>query len=206
MIFKSLADLAGFAIKYFLERKKELKIEPKKLPKIWKEKGACFVTLYTCSRGVRGITPRGCYGLRGCMGTVLAGQPLYLDVVKNAIGAAFADRRFEPLKREELEDLKIEVSVLTEPRELQYATGSELIDYLYKEKPGVMIEYLEKRAVFIPKVWQEVRKAEDFLSHLCLKAGLPADFWRVKRLTVWVFFSTCLSDPDPPAGGERRRI
>lgn len=175
MAFKSLTDLARFSIEYYLENKQEPKIEPKKLPKIWQKKGACFVSLYRDSK------------LRGCVGTVLARQPLYLDVVKNATGAAFHDPRFEPLKREELEDLEIEISVLSKPRQLQYVTGNELIDYLYKEKPGVMIEHMGRRAVFIPKVWEQIRKAEDFLGALCFKAGLAADFWRVKKIRVFVF-------------------
>jgi len=174
--FKFLTDLARFSIEYYLKNKEEPKIEPKKLPKIWTEKGACFVSLYRNER------------LRGCIGTVLAHQPLYLDLVKNAIGAAFHDPRFEPLKKEELEDLKIEISVLTKPKRLEYKNPDELISFLYDKKPGVMIESMGRRAVFIPKVWEQVRKAEDFLGALCFKAGLPGDFWRVKKLRVWIFY------------------
>ena len=175
IFFKSLTKLARFSIDYFLKKREEPKIEPKKIPKIWKKGAACFVTLSRKGK------------LCGCIGTVLADKPLYLDVVKNAIGAAFRDSRFEPLKKKELEDLEIEISVLAKPKKLKYETSREVLDYLYENKPGVMIVYGGQRAVFIPRVWQEIRGAEDFLSHLCLKAGLPPEFWRVKRLAVWVF-------------------
>jgi AmmeMemoRadiSam system protein A len=124
---------------------------------------ACFVTL----------TERG--QLRGCIGSLEAHQPLVLDVRDNAIGAAFRDPRFPPVNARELEDLHIEISVLSRPEPLSYDGPDDLIAKLRPDVDGVVIERGWNRATFLPQVWEKIPDPREFLQHLCLKAYLPAD-------------------------------
>jgi AmmeMemoRadiSam system protein A len=136
---------------------------------------ACFVTL----------TRRG--QLRGCIGSLEARQPLVLDVRDNAIGAAFRDPRFPPVSAEELDDLHVEISVLSHPEPLAYDGPDDLIAKLRPEIDGVVIERGWNRATFLPQVWEKVPDPREFLQHLCLKAYLPADAYRRPGLDVYTY-------------------
>jgi len=115
--------------------------------------------------------------LRGCIGHILPAQELYKDVIENARSAAFDDGRFSPLNKEEFKKIKIEISILGLAKKFEYKDTKELINYLSKNKPGVILKKGLRQSTFLPQVWESADSAEDFLSHLCLKAGLPRDEW-----------------------------
>jgi AmmeMemoRadiSam system protein A len=138
----------------------------KQIPAKLQEKRACFVTL----------TKKGT--LRGCIGHILAIKTLYEDIIENAKAAAFDDPRFAPVTNDELEDLTIEISVLTVPKPFLYATPNQLTAKLAKDKPGVILKSGPYQATFLPQVWEDLPSPEEFLSHLAIKAGLSADSWK----------------------------
>jgi AmmeMemoRadiSam system protein A len=105
-------------------------------------------------------------------------------VRQNSINAAFKDPRFPPLSRDEFDRIKIEVSVLTEPVPLEHAGGSDLLEKLQPGLDGVIIRKGGRQATFLPQVWEQLPDKEKFLSHLCLKAGLPGDAWMGGDLEV----------------------
>lgn len=122
--------------------------------------------------------------LRGCIGNLTATESVSEGVRRNAINAAFSDPRFTPLSVEELGQTEIEVSILTEPRPLEYRDGEELINKLRVNVDGVIIRKGYASATFLPQVWEQLPRPEDFLAHLCMKAGLPADAWKDPELEV----------------------
>lgn len=125
--------------------------------------------------------------LRGCIGTLEGREPLVENVRANAINAAFHDPRFRPLKKDELDKITIEVSVLSRPQPLDYKDAQDLIAKLEPGVDGVIIRKGPASATFLPQVWDQLPKAEDFLCHLCLKAGLKADAWRDGQLNVDIY-------------------
>ena len=125
--------------------------------------------------------------LRGCIGSLAATAPIIEGVRENALNAAFHDPRFPPLKKRELDAVQIEVSVLTEPAELEYADADDLLARLKPGVDGLIIKKGYASATFLPQVWEQLPRPESFLSHLCMKAGLPADQWREGDLTVLVY-------------------
>jgi len=122
--------------------------------------------------------------LRGCIGTLSSSETVAEGVRRNAVNAAFHDPRFPPLSEAELGQIRIEVSVLTEPQPLEFADSEDLLRKLRPKVDGVIIRKAHASATFLPQVWEELPKKEDFLSHLCLKAGLPRDDWRRSPLEV----------------------
>lgn len=116
--------------------------------------------------------------LRGCIGTLSACEPLAESVRRNSCNAAFCDPRFPALAGTELSEVTIEVSVLSEPRRLEASDAEELLSRLRPGVDGVVLCRGEARATFLPQVWEQLPRKEDFLRHLCLKAGLPRDAWR----------------------------
>jgi hypothetical protein len=122
--------------------------------------------------------------LRGCIGNLSAADSLAEGVRRNAINAAFHDPRFSPLTDRELDQVAIEVSVLTEPRRLEFSDPEDLLAKLRPNVDGVILRQGYAGATFLPQVWEQLPKKEDFLGHLCLKAGLPRDAWKRSGLEV----------------------
>ncbi|NPA22159.1 MAG: AmmeMemoRadiSam system protein A [Candidatus Micrarchaeota archaeon] len=171
---KELLELAREAIKARLEGR-ELNYQPTN-PKFL-EPGAAFVTLYKGGQERK---------LRGCIGHIEPVEPLWESVVHNAIAAAFYDPRFPPLRKEELPETTIEISVLSPKKEFK-GTDQEFIEYLAQHKPGVVLDWGFTRSVFLPQVWEELPDPEQFLAHLSLKAGLHPLAWReAKKYTFTV--------------------
>ena len=115
--------------------------------------------------------------LRGCIGSLEARRPLATDVADNALAAAFRDPRFPPLRQGELDQTRVEVSLLDTPEPLQFADEAEALGQLCPGVDGLILNCGHHRATFLPQVWESLPTPPLFLEHLKLKAGLPADFW-----------------------------
>lgn len=140
------------------------------------EPGASFVTITEADGS-----------LRGCIGTLEAHQPLVEDVRAHAAGAAVEDYRFPSVTPEEVIDLRIEISRLTPAQPLEYDSPEDLLAKLRPGVDGVILRDGFHRATFLPQVWEKVPDGKDFLAHLCLKMGAPANLWRMKKLQVLVY-------------------
>jgi AmmeMemoRadiSam system protein A len=111
--------------------------------------------------------------LRGCIGYIEPIKPLAEAVIDNARSAATSDPRFAPVRPEELAALRIEISALTPLREV---AGPEEIEI---GRHGIVLEKGGAKAVFLPQVATEQGwDLTTTLTHLALKAGLPADGWQ----------------------------
>jgi len=129
------------------------------------EPGAAFVTLKRQGR------------LRGCIGSLEATRPLREDLTRNAVAAALHDPRFLPLMVSELDEVSIEVSLLSRPQSLDVHSESETIIALRPGLDGVILSLGMQRATFLPQVWEELRDPREFLAQLRHKAGLATDCW-----------------------------
>ena len=132
---------------------------------VLEENGAAFVTLNKEPNEQ----------LRGCIGSLQAYRPLYKDIIYNAQAAALRDPRFVPLTTEELDQIKIEVSILSEPQKLLYDGIDDLQRKLVPFQDGVVLKLGEKQATYLPQVWEQLPRFEDFFSSLCMKANLNDD-------------------------------
>ncbi|GAB6905672.1 TIGR00296 family protein [Desulfosarcina cetonica] len=133
--------------------------------------------------------------LRGCIGSLSAKQTIAAGVRDNALNAAFHDPRFAPLSKTEMNRVHIEVSVLTDPLPLEYQGGDDLLAKLRPGIDGVIIRKGYASATFLPQVWDQLPQADQFLSHLCLKAGLSVDEWRKGTLTVEIYQVQYFEEP-----------
>jgi len=172
-----LLALARATLHYKLKYKQVPELDETLLSEAVKKNAACFVTLN--KKGT---------GLRGCIGMFEATTPLYKNVISRAIAAALSDPRFPPVKFSELDDIKIEISVLTEPKPLKFDSPEDLLSRLRPNIDGVILEtpYGFRRSTFLPQVWEQLPDKEQFLAHLCMKHYAPADAWKrdYKRIKV----------------------
>jgi len=139
-------------------------LKEQRLPEVLQEKGAVFVTL-TKDRI-----------LRGCVGSLEAYQPLLDDVLDNSFNAAFKDSRFAKIVKDEMKDIKIEISLLSNRQEIDYYTFADLKKKIKSKVHGVYLTYDRHSATFLPQVWDELVSHETFFVQLAQKAGLAPDF------------------------------
>ena len=121
--------------------------------------------------------------LRGCIGNIIGIQPLWSTVRDMAVESSSRDPRFEPVSSGELKDIKIEISVLSQPKRVQD------INEIKMGTHGVIVKKGLNGGVFLPQVATETGWSRDeFLSNLCAqKAGLPADAWKDKKTELYIF-------------------
>ncbi|MCS7227377.1 MAG: AmmeMemoRadiSam system protein B [Endomicrobia bacterium] len=165
---KELLTLARNAIKEYLTTGKilEYKTEDKELL----TPAAVFVTL----------TKKG--QLRGCIGTTFPQYPLYQAVIHMAISAATEDPRFPAMIIDELDDVKIEISVLSPLKRV--FSHKEIKEHIH----GVVVRSGGRSGLFLPQVWEQLPKKEQFLSQLCWsKAGLPPNAWQDPKTELYIF-------------------
>jgi len=131
--------------------------------------------------------------LRGCIGNVVGRGPLYLTVRDMAIAAASEDPRFSPVKKEEMKDLDIEISVLSKP----YLISN--IDEIKLGVHGVIISQgASHQGLFLPQVAETTGwNKEEFLSQLCVqKAHLPPNAWKDPKTQIEIFTAEVFSEED----------
>jgi AmmeMemoRadiSam system protein B/AmmeMemoRadiSam system protein A len=144
--------------------------------KIMQERFGVFVTLYTVGHKAgssQGHLAQSTKELRGCIGNIWPVRRLYEGVIENTINACSNDYRFKPVKADELNNLKIEINVLTVPRPI----GS------YKDivlgRDGIVLIKERHQAVFLPHVATEQGwTLEQTLTELSQKAGLMPSDWK----------------------------
>ncbi len=126
-------------------------------------------------------------GLRGCIGNIIPQESLLDGVKANAINAAFRDPRFRPLSGKEWEKVKIEISILTDAKPLDYSNRKDLLEKMRQGTDGVILKKGYNQSTFLPQVWEQLPDKEEFLTHLCLKAGLDGNEWEKEKLEVLTY-------------------
>ncbi len=192
-----LVRLARKSIEYYLERRSTLEVDPP-YPKLRNLYGA-FVTLNTYPEG----------DLRGCIGYPEPVLPLYKAVVRAAVAAAFEDPRFPPLTEEELERVKIEVSILTPPERIDDKVQSrlDLPRLVVVGKHGLIVRRGVYSGLLLPQVAVEYSwDSEEFLSQTCMKAGMWVDCWLKEGTEVYRFTAEIFEEEKPKGRVVRREI
>ncbi len=163
----TLLSVARQSIKTYLEENTPDDFEIT-LPSLLEKRGA-FVTL------------KRDHELRGCIGTFITERPLYETVIDMAIGAATKDPRFQPLDLDELDNVSIDISVLSELNLIVDVSKIEI------GKHGIFIIKGPYKGVLLPQVATEnMWDRNTFLEHTCVKAGLQPDAWK-EGCEIYIF-------------------
>jgi len=171
-----LLDVARESIRHGLRGHGSLKLDSEEFAPELRRQRATFVTLFLDG------------DLRGCVGALLAWQPLVADVAHNAHRAAFDDPRFLPVTVSEADDLDIHISVLSELEPIDCDSERSLIAQLRPGLDGVVATEMGGSGTLLPAVWKRVADPSRFVAEVKRKAGLPPGYWsdtlRFYRYTV----------------------
>jgi AmmeMemoRadiSam system protein A len=134
--------------------------------------------------------------LRGCIGRIFPQESLYQAVIRLAKAAATEDSRFPPVTAKELGELRVEISVLTVPKRLEFSSPQDLLAQLRPGIDGVVLELGANQATYLPQVWEQLPEKQTFLEELCRKAGLSESAWRDPETKVLVYQVEAFHEPE----------
>lgn len=161
---------------------------PVEYPKSFDEKSGVFATIHTYPG----------HELRGCIGYPEPFMPLIRSLVNSAVQAT-RDPRFEPLTRDELGRVTVEVSILTRPERLRPESPGDCPKLIETGRHGLIVRKWRLSGLLLPQVATEHgMDARTFLEHTCLKASLPRDAWLDPATSVYTFESHVFSEKRPP--------
>ncbi|MFA7243880.1 MAG: AmmeMemoRadiSam system protein A [Patescibacteria group bacterium] len=160
-----LLKIARKSLENYFRGKGKLKVDESNAPAETNKLGATFVTLTKDGE------------LRGCIGSLIAKKKIYEDVINNSLNAAFSDHRFPQLAESELNEIKIEISVLGEAKHMQIKSPKTFLEEIERNKPGLILQVGMNQATYLPQVWEDLPEPNEFMSTLSQKAGLLADAW-----------------------------
>jgi uncharacterized protein (TIGR00296 family) len=148
---------------------------PPTLPPIFEQKRGIFVTLKK-----QGL-------LRGCIGLPYPVMPLSEGIVEAGGSAALDDPRFPPVTPEELDSIELEVTVLTTPQPL-LGSPAQRPEMVKVGIHGLLVKGYGMSGLLLPQVPVECSwSSREFLSHTCVKAGLPPEAWKTPDVQVYTF-------------------
>ena len=161
----ALLDIAEAAIVDGLRHVRPTLPEPSALAADLRRPAATFVTLNVHGK------------LNGCIGSLQTDEPLGVSVARHAWSAAFADPRLPALRWVDYRHLDIEISILSPLSPRPAPSRAALLEVLRVDVDGLLISSGDRRAVFLPSVWEQLPSPEMFLTHLFHKAGLDPAHW-----------------------------
>ncbi|MFQ5711973.1 MAG: TIGR00296 family protein [Candidatus Geothermarchaeales archaeon] len=193
-----LVRLARRAAETYLNSRRVID-PPKETPSHLRVKAGVFVT-------INNLTAEG-KTLRGCIGLPRPIKPLVEAVIESAINSAVRDPRFSPMRPEELKRVVFEVSVLTPPELIEVDSPLEYPEKIVIGRDGLIIEKGFLSGLLLPQVPVEYGwDAEEYLSHLCMKAGLTPDSWISKDVKVYRFEGVVFEEEAPEGEVARKAL
>jgi AmmeMemoRadiSam system protein A len=169
-----LLEVARGALNLAAERRESLENLPNNV--ILQQPGGAFVTLHRRHR------------LRGCIGQLASRDPLVRVVAYCARAAALEDPRFEPVRLDEIAEIEIELSILSNLEEIAP-------DRIEVGTHGLVVSRGWQRGVLLPQVAEEFGwTAEIFLEEACVKAGLERQAWQDPAVRIHAFTAEVFSE------------
>jgi uncharacterized protein (TIGR00296 family) len=157
------------------------------VPEKFKKNSGAFVTLNTYPDN----------NLRGCIGYPEPYFPLRDSLIKGAMGAT-RDPRFPRLRKDELDRIIVEVSLLTPPELIVVGDTKEYPKRITVGRDGLIIEQGTYKGLLLPQVPVEYNwDVEEFLAHTCMKAGLPPDSWLDPGTKIFRFGGDVFGETEP---------
>jgi len=180
-----------------IEKKvKNDKTHPSDIQGVFDEKQGAFVTIHTHPE----------HDLRGCIGIPLPVMPLKEAIAEGARSAT-RDPRFHPLGENELNNIIIEVTILTKPEVIDVNQPQEYLANIEIGRDGLIVEQGMFKGLLLPQVpveqgWDK----EEFLSHTCMKAGLMPDAWFDNSTKIFRFSGQIFTETSPGEEIKEKKI
>ena len=145
--------------------------------------------------------------LRGCIGHPFPEKPLVKALIDSAISAAINDPRFNEVTSDELDNLIVEISVLTPPEHIKVSSPEEYRNQIKVGEDGLIVRWRYGSGLLLPQVpIEQGWGLDDFLRNSCLKAGAAPDLWRSPEVDIYKFKAIVFDEISPRGDVLRRRL
>lgn len=197
---KALIKFARENIEYFLKNSKRIGI-PEEIRHKFADKYGAFVTLnkYNVSGNP----------LRGCIGYIEPKYSLFDVIHKVSISSAIEDPRFPSVTIDELDNIVIDLSILTPPKLIEVSDSKEYLDKIVIGRDGLIAEKGMRRGLLLPQVPISLDRdwsIAEFLGHTCSKAWLPEDAWKELSTKIYSFQAILFEETSPRGEVVRKHI
>ena len=180
---KKAVNFARIVIENYVKKQKLPSIDDE----VFSEKQGAFVTIHTHPN----------HDLRGCIGIPLPIMTLG-EAISEGAQSSTRDPRFPPLKEEELDNIIIEVTILTKPETIKVDKPEDYLSHIEIGRDGLIVEQGFYKGLLLPQVPVEQSwDKETFISHTCMKAGLMPDAWFDKNTRISKFSGQIFTEITP---------
>jgi len=197
---KTLINFARENIEHYLKNNKRIGV-PEEIKQKFPNKYGAFVTLNQFNVGGN--------PLRGCIGYIEPTYSLYDVIHKVSISSAIEDPRFPSVTLEEMDDIVIEISILTSPKLIEVDDPNEYLEKIVIGRDGLIAEKGMRRGLLLPQVPVDHDRKWDvqtFLKHTCMKAWLSEDAWKEKSTKIYSFQAILFEEKTPRGEVVRKYI
>lgn len=157
------------------------------LGSLFQEKQGVFVTIHTYPD----------HELRGCIGIPLPVMSLQ-EAILEAAQSVTHDPRFPSLQEEELDAILVEITILTKPQLIKVKEPKDYPAHIDIGRDGLIVEHGFYKGLLLPQVpVEQAWEKEEYLSHTCMKAGLPPDAWFDKTTKISKFQGQIFTEIKP---------
>ena len=188
---EQLIKFARENIEHYLTTSQRIEV-PQTIKNKFSDKYGVFVTL---NEYITNGNP-----LRGCIGFIEPIYPLYEVIHRVSISSAVEDYRFSSVTINDMDNIIIEISILTPPKLIEVVNPKEYFDKIVIGRDGLIAEKGMKRGLLLPQVpidhgrnWD----VETFLKHTCNKTGLPENAWKDKQTKIYSFQAILFEELKP---------
>lgn len=188
---KLLIQFARVNIENYLKQSKRIPV-PEVIKQKFGTKYGAFVTLNT--HDVSGNL------LRGCIGYIEPIYSLYDVIHKVSVSSATEDPRFPSVTLKEMDNIIIELSILTPPKLIEVDDPKEYLEQIVIGRDGLIAEKGMRRGLLLPQVPVDHDRnwtVEEFLNHTCQKAWLSPDEWQDKNTKIYSFRAILFEEETP---------
>lgn len=195
-----LIQFARDNIENFLAYNKRISV-PEVIKQKFKDKYGAFVTLNTYN--INGNP------LRGCIGYIESTYPLYDVIHRVSVSSATEDPRFPSVSLKEMDNIVIELSILTPPKLIEVNDPQEYLKKIVIGRDGLIAEKGMRRGLLLPQVPVDHNRnwsPEEFLNHTCQKAWLSTDAWKDKSTKIYSFQAILFEEMKPRGEIIRKQI
>lgn len=195
-----LIDFTRENIEFFLKNDRRIPV-PDEIKQKFADNYGAFVTLNKFN--VSGNP------LRGCIGYIEPTYSLYDVIHKVSISSAIEDPRFPSVTLKEMDDIIIELSILTPPKQIEVNDPKEYLEKIVIGRDGLIAERGMRRGLLLPQVPVDHDRNWDvptFLSHTCQKAWLPEDAWEDLDTKIYSFQAILFEEKTPRGKVVRKYI
>ncbi|MHA2086945.1 MAG: TIGR00296 family protein, partial [Promethearchaeota archaeon] len=186
-----LIKFARDNIEFFIKNNRKIPVA-EEIKEKFKNKYGAFVTL-----NMHGVSDN---PLRGCIGYIEPIYSLYEVIHRVSVSSAVEDPRFSSVALEEMENIVIELSILTPPKLLEVNDPNEYIEKIVIGRDGLIAERGMRRGLLLPQVPVDHERnwdVETFLSHTCSKAWLDPKAWKDLDTKIYSFQAILFEEVTP---------